>query len=450
MSDSNIININSFLYEDDSVISLPSFLTENVSNAISTREISSRCTTVYQQCGACETSTQCGTCQHSVQCDICVDVQCSSCVWSCNTTECSSCENNCQSCNVLCNSCMEDMCGNCQWSSCQSCEGCLTCEDCQGSCESCVSCETCEACQSTQCSSCLTQQSCSGTCQTAMSCISCELTQCIPCESAQSCVVGCMSEQTCGISQGCDDIMTESSVCSQGVGLGGGVSSVSPNNGGSFIVTITGLQYPFNTTYYRDIVITKTNYGENTSSISSYITLQKATSSGSVKSVTVPVKNAGYGTYTIYAYVYTNKYYLAGTFNVTVLSSVSSWIWASGTRSAFTSNGFVTQLRYGEWNLFIEKIKEILIFKGLGDETVTTSIISSYSLISSSSTVTLLTLLNKAKASGQGEQITAQQFNTLRYAVDLLSKTGISTVQTGNKVYGSYFLTLESKLNSAL
>lgn len=426
----NIINLNNYLTDEDNIISLPSFLManeseESVSVLSSEQETTATCTTVYQTCGACESSTQCGTCQHTVQCDLCVEVQCTSCVWSCNSTECSSCENDCMSCVILCDSCMEEMCRV------------IT----QGGCSS---------CESGECSGCESQQTCDGACETVMSCTDCELTQCIPCEAAQTCVVGCLTEEGCAISQGCSDVALETSICSQGTGLGGGVSGVSPNNGGSFYVTITGLQYPFNTTNYRDIVITKTNYGESTSSISSYMALKTPTTSGTANSVAVHVTNSGYGTFTIYAYAYTNKYYLAGTFEVTVLNSVTAWSWASTTRTALTNKGLTTNLRYGEWNLFIEKIKEILIFKGFGDTTVGVSTMTSNNLIVHSSTVTLLTLLNSAKASASGEIMTAQKFNTIRYAVGILAPTSINIVQDGDIVYGSYFIILETKLNSVL
>lgn len=432
--------------DNSSIIKIPSFLLSSEPEVMPL----ATCTTLYQTCGSCQIDTQCGTCQHTGQCTLCVEVQCTSCVWSCNSTECSSCENSCLSCNVLCNSCMEDMCGSCQWSGCQSCEGCLTCEDCQGSCESCVSCETCQSCQSTQCTSCMTQQSCNGTCQTTMSCIECELSQCIPCEAAQTCTVGCMLDEGCLISQGCSDVALESAICSQGAGLGGGVSGNSPVDGGSFYVTITGLQYPFNTTYYRDVVVTKVNYGKSTSSISNYLVKQNATSKGTINSVTVPVKNAGIGTYIIYAYAYTNQYYLAGTWEVTVLDKVEKWVWSTEVRNAFLNKGRTNNLRFGEWNLFVEKVKEALLFKNLGVTTISPNIAYSYNLMPQTSTITITTLLNESKASYKGEQMTAKQFNSLRYGIDLLNRTEISTVYKDYNVYGSYFLTLETKLNSIL
>ena len=104
---------------------------------------------------------------------------------------------------------------------------------------------------------------------------------------------------------------------------------------------------------------------------------------------------------------------------------------SSQTKSAYnavTSKGETSDFSYKVWNDLVNKVNEVQKEKGKSwsNEYATYS----NTLMSSSSTT-----------------LTANRFNSLRYNIGKYHSTGISEVNTGDIVYGSYFITLTNKLN---
>lgn len=54
---------------------------------------------------------------------------------------------------------------------------------------------------------------------------------------------------------------------------------------------------------------------------------------------------------------------------------------------------------------------------------------------------------DNTKMSSSDKTLTAKRFNSLRYNIGVHQSTGINEVKTGDKVYGSYFITMMNVLN---
>lgn len=118
---------------------------------------------------------------------------------------------------------------------------------------------------------------------------------------------------------------------------------------------------------------------------------------------------------------------------------IDYWSWtssngsatASQTKKAYTavdSNGKLSDFSYKVWNDMVDKVDEILDAMGYSW--------SSY-YCSKSNT----------KMSSSDKELTAERFNSLRYNIGSHYGTGIQEVDTGDIVYGDYFITLADKIN---
>ena len=111
---------------------------------------------------------------------------------------------------------------------------------------------------------------------------------------------------------------------------------------------------------------------------------------------------------------------------VYTIPAPSPWKWSDQARGAFTGKKAFNNLTAVEWNQFVESIKNIGTYV-IGGE------------------------IDLSKAIGtQGGKFTATHFNTVKNVIGGMKPTGIDNVSPGNPVKGSYFLTLETKLNEAL
>lgn len=102
--------------------------------------------------------------------------------------------------------------------------------------------------------------------------------------------------------------------------------------------------------------------------------------------------------------------------------------------TAITNKGYTTDFSYLVWNDFVEKVSEVATAAG-------------YSwLTSSDSGNTYLTKAN-TKMTSSDRNITAARFNSLKFQIGHVYGTSIPDVSKGDTMYGSYFVTLASKLN---
>lgn len=119
--------------------------------------------------------------------------------------------------------------------------------------------------------------------------------------------------------------------------------------------------------------------------------------------------------------------------------SVEPWSWSSSNGSASASQtkkaysavsnkGSLGDFSYLVWNDMVDKVQEILDANG---DTWNTKY-ASYSA---------------TKMSSGDKTLTAKRFNSLRYNIGLRYSTGITEVSRGDRVYGSYFITLANCIN---
>ena len=106
----------------------------------------------------------------------------------------------------------------------------------------------------------------------------------------------------------------------------------------------------------------------------------------------------------------------------------SAWSWTSAETTAFNNHGAFDELTAARWNAFVDKINEVCAAAG-------SSWLTNYSTVAG------------AKASSGGA-LTANKFNSVKFNIGSRISTGIADVSAGSTVYGSYFITLENKLNS--
>ena len=105
----------------------------------------------------------------------------------------------------------------------------------------------------------------------------------------------------------------------------------------------------------------------------------------------------------------------------------SAWSWTSAETTAFNNHGAFDELTAARWNAFVDKINEVCVAAG-------SSWLTNYSTVAG------------AKGSSGGD-MTANMFNSAKYNIGSRASTGIPNVSTGGTVYGSYFITLATKLN---
>lgn len=123
-------------------------------------------------------------------------------------------------------------------------------------------------------------------------------------------------------------------------------------------------------------------------------------------------------------------------------TSVSKWSWTSSNGSASateTSAAYnavlykqiTTNFSHKVWNDLVDKVNAILVAKGLSWDTY-------YATLSST------------KVNSTPYELTAVKFNSLRNNLDFAYTTGISKVNSGDDVLGSYFITLAQSINNAI
>lgn len=118
----------------------------------------------------------------------------------------------------------------------------------------------------------------------------------------------------------------------------------------------------------------------------------------------------------------------AGYYATTLVSE--NWQWTTIERTALTNNGLTTVITYLRWNEFIDKVYEVF-----ASDWRTSS--SDGAVLSYSAT----------KMNSTDKVLTADRFNSVRYNIGSRISTGITRVYTNDDVLGSYFITLETKLN---
>ena len=392
-----MIEIPSYLNRSG-LIQIPSYLAPKMATAKACNWCQNEC----MNCLACESCLACQSlCEKSVQCHECGS--CQSCQCSTQSGECSGCEYYCQ-----CSS-QGGECNDCQ-------DACEKTSNCQSSCEGCLSCMGCEG------SSCMSGQTdpCKGGCQTYAE--------------------GCTDSNVC-------QNEAQNPVDKQVV-----VTNESPENGGSFTVTANGLTNPWNNTYYSSAVITNVDFGGIVSNITQYMRKITPPSGGSLKSFNMNVTSAGYGAFTIFVYAQAKNgtYYKFGSAVVNITNKKpDKWHWSSSVDTALRNNGYTTQLMYYEWNSFIDRVIDTVKYKN-NDYTVSQDLQRQNNMYKLGYDAKYSTLLEAAKAYNSGEEMLATKFNTVRVSIGAMTSTGIGTQDTDYKILGSYYITLQEKLNSLL
>lgn len=127
---------------------------------------------------------------------------------------------------------------------------------------------------------------------------------------------------------------------------------------------------------------------------------------------------------------------------VTAPCTVAKWSWSASNGSASTQQTSdahsailnredTRNFSHRVWNDLVDKVKEILEEKGLSWDTY-------YATHSGT------------KMTSEPYELTADKFNSLRNNLDFAYVTGISKVNSGDAVLGSYFTTLALCINSAI
>lgn len=97
--------------------------------------------------------------------------------------------------------------------------------------------------------------------------------------------------------------------------------------------------------------------------------------------------------------------------------------------NALTNNGYTEEFSYLVWNDMCQKVNDVLYNAGYSWDTTFASYVNT-------------------KMTGSGQCLTAAQFNSLKQNIGSHYSTGIPDVSSGDLMYGSYFITLMSKVNS--
>lgn len=108
----------------------------------------------------------------------------------------------------------------------------------------------------------------------------------------------------------------------------------------------------------------------------------------------------------------------------------SNFYWSDGTRNAFLNNGYTNELKYTEWNSFVDSVKAFYMWY--------------WNLSVDKENI------ESAKMSDSDKVLYATKFNKVRSSIGSMASTGLSDFSKGDKVMGSYFTLLEEKINSVL
>lgn len=117
----------------------------------------------------------------------------------------------------------------------------------------------------------------------------------------------------------------------------------------------------------------------------------------------------------------------------TAVIKPTAWAWSINELNAFNNKGATSTLTYDKWNSFIDKIIEFRNYKNMP----TTVVING-------TTYNITT----AQMASSNKTLTALKFNIARQAIGEMYVTGILSVSKGDTVFGSYFITIASSLNS--
>lgn len=114
----------------------------------------------------------------------------------------------------------------------------------------------------------------------------------------------------------------------------------------------------------------------------------------------------------------------------TAPAPVGPWSWTTAELNAFNNNGNFSVLTASRWNDFCDRINAICIAAG-------------------DSWLTNYTTLSGAKASGPGAPLTALMFMSVKFNIGSRGSTLPipAIINTGDTIYGWYFITLQEKLN---
>jgi len=120
--------------------------------------------------------------------------------------------------------------------------------------------------------------------------------------------------------------------------------------------------------------------------------------------------------------------------SVTVYTQMDGWNWSVAAQNAFDkqTGSKVSDVTWGEWNNFIDKILQYREFK---DRT-------NY-VVRGGSNVPIV----DAKMTSGNRTLTALRFNIARQAIGEMNSTGLSDFSSGQEVKGSYFNTITDSLN---
>ena len=111
-------------------------------------------------------------------------------------------------------------------------------------------------------------------------------------------------------------------------------------------------------------------------------------------------------------------------------SKPSSWAWTQAEVNAFQNGGSISILTWQRWNAFVDNVVAVAKWK-IGD---------SYNQYD----------LANARMTDSSKKLTANRFNLVRYAIGSMNSqgSGISTVNSGDRVMGWYFTQLRDRLNT--
>lgn len=118
----------------------------------------------------------------------------------------------------------------------------------------------------------------------------------------------------------------------------------------------------------------------------------------------------------------------AETWHRVFTSRPSTWQWSSNARNALTNKGACSNLTHTEWNSFVDKVARLDMWYYA--KTVDNA------------------GLSVAKMSSNDKTLYASKFNAVNKIIKNMIDTGITDRAKGDVVYGSYFITMESKMNS--
>ncbi len=154
---------------------------------------------------------------------------------------------------------------------------------------------------------------------------------------------------------------------------------------------------------------------------------------------------------TYYVYVYYKSYqsgpaHLANTYSITG----TGWKWSTTELTALNDNGRIDVITYSRWNSFLSAIDLVLYNRKVESMTITQATRISQNMIyqDNGADLSYSALLYLANMTSTNKTLLATRFNTARYCIGAWSSTGVSVVNAGDNVMGSYFIALQDALNS--